>query len=125
MGGEPVVTSGPDKFLGTDLDEILKEKGGHDADCRRHGRARCRQPYEQWDRVEGLYRDRSGGRHIGRQRLFRAVHCVASRGRCATVGPRATLTEMIWSSFTSHIVPTRDRLTTRLRTYRCLTRVSV
>lgn len=26
-GGEPVVTSGPDKFLGTDLGKILKEKG--------------------------------------------------------------------------------------------------
>ena len=25
--GEPVVTSGPDKFLGTDLEKILKEKG--------------------------------------------------------------------------------------------------
>jgi nicotinamidase-related amidase len=26
-GGEPVVTSGPDKFMGTDLEKILKEKG--------------------------------------------------------------------------------------------------
>ncbi len=26
-GGEPVVTSGPDKFIGTDLDKILKDKG--------------------------------------------------------------------------------------------------
>lgn len=26
-GGEPVVLSGPDKFLGTDLEKILKEKG--------------------------------------------------------------------------------------------------
>jgi nicotinamidase-related amidase len=26
-GGEPVVTSGPDKFLGTDLGKILKEIG--------------------------------------------------------------------------------------------------
>lgn len=26
LGGEPVVTSGPDKFLGTDLEEILKER---------------------------------------------------------------------------------------------------
>jgi nicotinamidase-related amidase len=26
QGGEPVVTSGPDKFLGTDLEKILKEK---------------------------------------------------------------------------------------------------
>jgi nicotinamidase-related amidase len=26
MSGEPVVTSGPDKFLGTDLEKILKEK---------------------------------------------------------------------------------------------------
>lgn len=25
--GEPSVTSGPDKFLGTDLEKILKEKG--------------------------------------------------------------------------------------------------
>ncbi|MCX5812500.1 MAG: cysteine hydrolase [Proteobacteria bacterium] len=27
LGKEPVVTSGPDKFLGTDLEKILKEKG--------------------------------------------------------------------------------------------------
>lgn len=27
QGGEPVVTSGPDKFVGTDLDAILKAKG--------------------------------------------------------------------------------------------------
>ena len=27
MPGEPVVTSGPDKFLGTDLEKILSEKG--------------------------------------------------------------------------------------------------
>jgi len=27
LGGEPVVTSGPDKFLGTDLEKILREKG--------------------------------------------------------------------------------------------------
>lgn len=27
MSGDPVVTSGPDKFLGTDLEKILKEKG--------------------------------------------------------------------------------------------------
>lgn len=27
VGGEPVVTSGPDKFLGTDLEKILKERG--------------------------------------------------------------------------------------------------
>lgn len=27
LGQEPVVTSGPDKFLGTDLEKILKEKG--------------------------------------------------------------------------------------------------
>jgi nicotinamidase-related amidase len=27
QGGEPIVTSGPDKFLGTDLEKILKEKG--------------------------------------------------------------------------------------------------
>lgn len=27
LGGEPSVTSGPDKFLGTDLEKILKEKG--------------------------------------------------------------------------------------------------
>ena len=27
LGGEPVVLSGPDKFLGTDLEKILKEKG--------------------------------------------------------------------------------------------------
>jgi nicotinamidase-related amidase len=27
QAGEPVVTSGPDKFLGTDLEKILKEKG--------------------------------------------------------------------------------------------------
>jgi nicotinamidase-related amidase len=27
LSGEPAVTSGPDKFLGTDLDKILKEKG--------------------------------------------------------------------------------------------------
>ena len=27
VGDEPVVTSGPDKFLGTDLDKIIKEKG--------------------------------------------------------------------------------------------------
>lgn len=26
-GGEPVVSAGPDKFLGTDLEKILKEKG--------------------------------------------------------------------------------------------------
>jgi nicotinamidase-related amidase len=25
--GDPVVTSGPDKFMGTDLEKILKEKG--------------------------------------------------------------------------------------------------
>jgi len=27
VGGEPVVTSGPDKFVNTDLEKILKEKG--------------------------------------------------------------------------------------------------
>jgi nicotinamidase-related amidase len=27
LTGEPVVSSGPDKFLGTDLEKILKEKG--------------------------------------------------------------------------------------------------
>ena len=27
VGGEPVVTSGPDKFLNTDLEKVLKEKG--------------------------------------------------------------------------------------------------
>jgi nicotinamidase-related amidase len=27
LEGEPVVTSGPDKFMGTDLEKILKEKG--------------------------------------------------------------------------------------------------
>lgn len=27
IAGDPVVTSGPDKFLGTDLEKILKEKG--------------------------------------------------------------------------------------------------
>jgi len=27
MAGDPVVTSGPDKFMGTDLDKILDEKG--------------------------------------------------------------------------------------------------
>jgi nicotinamidase-related amidase len=27
LGNEPVVTSGPDKFLGTDLEKILKDKG--------------------------------------------------------------------------------------------------
>lgn len=27
LGGEPVVISGPDKFMGTDLEKILKEKG--------------------------------------------------------------------------------------------------
>jgi nicotinamidase-related amidase len=27
MAGDPVVTSGPDKFMGTELDKILKEKG--------------------------------------------------------------------------------------------------
>ena len=27
QGGEPIVTSGPDKFQGTDLEKILKEKG--------------------------------------------------------------------------------------------------
>ena len=27
LGGEPVVSSGPDKFFGTDLEKILKEKG--------------------------------------------------------------------------------------------------
>jgi nicotinamidase-related amidase len=27
QGGEPIVTSGPDKFLGTDLEKILKDKG--------------------------------------------------------------------------------------------------
>ena len=27
LGNEPIVTSGPDKFLGTDLEKILKEKG--------------------------------------------------------------------------------------------------
>jgi nicotinamidase-related amidase len=27
LEGEPVVTSGPDKFMGTELDKILKEKG--------------------------------------------------------------------------------------------------
>jgi nicotinamidase-related amidase len=27
LGGEPAVLSGPDKFLGTDLEKILKEKG--------------------------------------------------------------------------------------------------
>ena len=27
QGGEPVVTSGPDKFFGTDLEKILKDKG--------------------------------------------------------------------------------------------------
>ncbi len=27
VGDEPVVTSGPDKFLGTDLDRIIREKG--------------------------------------------------------------------------------------------------
>ncbi len=27
LGNEPVVASGPDKFLGTDLDKILKDKG--------------------------------------------------------------------------------------------------
>ncbi len=27
VAGEPVVTSGPDKFLGTDLEKILKDKG--------------------------------------------------------------------------------------------------
>ena len=27
LGGEPVVVSGPDKFMGTDLEKILKEKG--------------------------------------------------------------------------------------------------
>lgn len=27
LGNEPVVTSGPDKYLGTDLEKILKEKG--------------------------------------------------------------------------------------------------
>jgi nicotinamidase-related amidase len=27
LGGEAVVTSGPDKFMGTDLEKILKEKG--------------------------------------------------------------------------------------------------
>lgn len=27
MGGDPVVTSGPDKFMGTDLEKILKERG--------------------------------------------------------------------------------------------------
>lgn len=27
LAGEPVVTSGPDKFLGTDLEKFLKEKG--------------------------------------------------------------------------------------------------
>jgi len=27
LAGEPVVSSGPDKFLGTDLEKILKEKG--------------------------------------------------------------------------------------------------
>lgn len=27
LGNEPLVTSGPDKFLGTDLEKILKEKG--------------------------------------------------------------------------------------------------
>ncbi len=27
LGNEPVVTSGPDKFIGTDLENILKEKG--------------------------------------------------------------------------------------------------
>lgn len=29
FGGEPSVTSGPDKFLGTDLEKILREKGIH------------------------------------------------------------------------------------------------
>ncbi len=27
QGGEPIVTSGPDKFFGTDLEKILKDKG--------------------------------------------------------------------------------------------------
>jgi len=27
VAGEPIVTSGPDKFLGTDLEKIIKEKG--------------------------------------------------------------------------------------------------
>ena len=27
LGGEPVVVSGPDKFMGTDLEKILREKG--------------------------------------------------------------------------------------------------
>jgi nicotinamidase-related amidase len=27
LSGEPAVTSGPDKFLGTDLEKILKDKG--------------------------------------------------------------------------------------------------
>ena len=27
QGGDPVVTSGPDKFLGTDLEKVLKDKG--------------------------------------------------------------------------------------------------
>lgn len=27
MAGDPIVTSGPDKFMGTDLEKILKEKG--------------------------------------------------------------------------------------------------
>lgn len=27
QGGEPIVTSGPDKFLGTDLEKVLKDKG--------------------------------------------------------------------------------------------------
>ncbi len=69
---DPVVTSGPDKFMGTDLEKILKDKGikavivtGTAA----HGGSL----YSERRSAQGHARNRSGGRHVCRECLCRAI----------------------------------------------------
>ena len=61
--GEPVVTAGPDKFMGTDLEKILMDNQDRDRD--RNSRPWCRPVYSQWGGLSGNAGHPARGRYVG------------------------------------------------------------
>ena len=82
--GEQVLPPlGPDKFINSDLEKTLKDKGIKTV-VAMGTQAQTSVLHTGGDRgAAGLQRDRAGRRHVGRRRVPRALHRLASRHRGA------------------------------------------
>ena len=83
--GEPVVKSGPDKFVGTDLGDLLGAARHPHAGGHRHRRRGCRARHRHGRGPARLRRGAAGGRHVIDRALRRTICGLALRPRAGRV----------------------------------------